>query len=263
MNLGMHNNPGHGAERSETIPLRKRGRFWTHEWASDQDYLIVRDVFDNDCYAMNRVAPYRKHEVVVDVGAHIGTFSVKAHERNPDARIIACEVCPENIPPLEANVGDFAEIYQGAVTYERDVVLMNSVFPGCVSTGGTIVTSDGRLSEEERAANPEFVSRYHADRRLVETCSIEDVIKRFGVDAIDILKLDCEGSEFSILENTTSLDRITMIVGEHHDWTRFDALCKRRFAGRGWHLTVLRGGQQGIFWLNRIENLERNGIILA
>jgi hypothetical protein len=66
-------------------------------------------------------------------------------------------------------------------------------------------------------------------------------------DEIDILKLDCEGSEFSILENTTMLDRIRVIVGEYHDKPRFEKLVAERFAD--WKLRILHEGEPGAFWL--------------
>jgi hypothetical protein len=67
------------------------------------------------------------------------------------------------------------------------------------------------------------------------------------VERIDILKLDCEGSEFSILGKTASLDRIGLIVGEYHGKEKFRQLIADRFAG--WELRVLRDGELGTFWL--------------
>jgi methyltransferase family protein/methyltransferase FkbM-like protein len=68
-----------------------------------------------------------------------------------------------------------------------------------------------------------------------------------GLERIDVLKLDCEGSEFSILDHTTSLDRIGAIVGEYHGRERFLELVARRFAD--WEFRILREGDIGTFWL--------------
>ena len=72
-------------------------------------------------------------------------------------------------------------------------------------------------------------------------------MRRYGFDYIDYLKLDCEGSEFSILGQTPSLDRIGMVVGEYHGREAFLALVRERFAG--WELRILRDGELGTFWL--------------
>lgn len=238
----------------EKLPLRRHGRFWLHDWASGQDWTIWEEVFFHDCYRLGAVRPYRSNEVIIDVGASVGAFCLKAHQRNPAARILAFEVCPENIPVLEANAGGFAEIRQAAVTYEKDVALLNAVFPDCCNTGGSIVANDQQVLADAD-------DRYRVDRRPITTVTLEEIIADYGIDRIDILKLDCEGSEFSILENTTSLSRIEMIVGEYHGVARFDDLCTRIFRP-DWHLTVLSGSEMGIFWLNRRRNLERNGVYL-
>jgi hypothetical protein len=50
------------------------------------------------------------------------------------------------------------------------------------------------------------------------------------------------------LENTTSLDRIGLIVGEYHGRERFLKLVADRFPS--WDLQTLKGGELGTFWLN-------------
>jgi FkbM family methyltransferase len=238
------------------VPLRKHGRFWVHDWASGQDWAIWEEVYFHDCYRLGAVEPYRKNEVIVDVGASVGAFCLKAKEHNPQAKIIAFEPCPENIPVLRANAGEFASIIQAAVTYEQNLSMLNAVFPNCTSTGGSIVTND-----DAALAAAATDGRYKIDRRPIQTFTLERIYDDFKIDRIDILKLDCEGSEFSILGNTTSLDRIEMIVGEYHGWTRFNELVTRVFRP-DWHLTIISGGELGIFWLNRWRNLERNGVYL-
>ena len=79
--------------------------------------------------------------IVVDVGAHIGCFASRFHRRNPLARILAVECCPENLAALRRNVGGFASVVQAAITYEQDVALLNAVFPDCDTTGGSILLS--------------------------------------------------------------------------------------------------------------------------
>jgi FkbM family methyltransferase len=191
--------------------------------------------------------------VVVDVGAHIGCFCRRFHERNPLARIIAVECCPENIAALQKNVGRIATIVQAAVTYEKDVALLNAVFPNCVTTGGSTLVSRKTLEQKVAAEqlpteqNGNADKQYWADFRTVQTVSLEEILEKYGLDRIDFLKLDCEGSEFSILENTTILDRIGIILGEYHGREKFLQLIQERFAG--WDLRILKDGELGLFWL--------------
>jgi FkbM family methyltransferase len=232
--------------------LVRTRNFWIRNNNAEQDLVVVQDIAEQDSYHIGELPMPRP--VVVDVGAHIGCFSRKFHERNPLARVIAVECCPENIAALRKNVGAFATVLQAAVTYEKDVALMNAVFPNCVTTGGSTIVPRQELGSKvaagelptEQAGNPD--QQYWADFRPVETVTLEEILAKHGVDRIDFLKLDCEGSEFSILRNTTILDRIGVIVGEYHGKARFDALIAERFAG--WALRILKDGELGNFWLS-------------
>ncbi len=157
------------------------------------------------------------------MSARTSAVSRRFHDRNPLARIIAVECCPENIAALRKNVGQIATVVQAAVTYEPDVALLNAVFPNCVTTGGSTIIPRQNLQEKLAAgalpANADGVTNaeYWADLRPIETVTLEQLAEKYGLERIDFLKLDCEGSEFSILQNTTMLERIGVIVGEYHD----------------------------------------------
>jgi FkbM family methyltransferase len=230
--------------------VRVRG-YWVRPETAEQDLVVVQDIAEQDSYRIDELP--MPQPVVVDVGAHIGCFSKRLHQRNPLARIIAVECCPENLDVLRKNVGGFATVVQAAVTYETDVALLNAVYPGCVTTGGSTLIGRAemqrRLEAGEVAVRPggEMPSEYWADFRPVETLTLEALMERYELERIDFLKLDCEGSEFSILRHTPSLDRIGVIVGEYHDREAFLDLVRERFAD--WELRILRDGELGTFWL--------------
>ena len=46
--------------------------------------------------------------------------------------------------------------------------------------------------------------------------SIDNVYKRFGVDYLDIVKMDCEGSEWEILEKKEIFKKVKFITMEYH-----------------------------------------------
>jgi FkbM family methyltransferase len=225
--------------------------YWVRADNAEQDLVVVRDIAEEDSYRVEEVPMPRP--VVVDVGAHIGCFSKRLHQRNPLARIVAVECCPENVAALSKNVGAFATVVQAAVTYEREVALLNAVYPGCISTGGSTVIGRDELRLQVEAgsvaARPgrEMPSEYWADFRPVVAVTLEQLMERYRLERIDFLKLDCEGSEFSILRHTPSLDRIGLIMGEYHGKQAFMDLVRERFAG--WELRVIRDGELGTFWL--------------
>jgi FkbM family methyltransferase len=225
--------------------------FWIRTDNAAQDLVVVQDVAEQDCYRVEELP--MALPVVVDVGAHIGCFAARLHRRNPLARILAVECCPENLAALRRNVGGFATVIQAAVTYEPDVALLNAVFPGCDTTGGSIVLPRSELEHKVRsgslAAGGADAGHYWADFRPVRTLTLEQLLAEHGLDHIDVLKLDCEGSEFSILGKTTLLDRIGVIVGEYHGKEAFLRLVAERFGG--WELRIVKDGELGLFWLAR------------
>jgi FkbM family methyltransferase len=239
------------ADLTRAPGLRYVRGHWIRNDNVDQDLTIVGDVYEDDCYQVRTLPPAR--EVVVDVGACLGSFAKLVHERNPTALVIACECCPENVPLLRRNVGGFAQVVEAAVTYERDVALLNAVYPHCASTGGSTVVS--REAVEQYASGPQqqpgllldgAKREYWADLRPLATVTLEGLCRRFGVDHIDLLKLDCEGSEFSILEHCDR-SRIHRVVGEYHGWERFQALIAAQYSN--WQLEILRPGDLGLFRL--------------
>lgn len=215
--------------------------FWVRQDNVEQDLVVVHDVYHDDSYRtclLSNAGP----QVVVDIGAHIGCFAKLWHERNPQARIICVEACPENIDALRANVGDFAEIVQAACTYEPEpVALLNAVRPNCESTGGSVVVP---CSEMETTPLRQEGYKYWSDLRELPKVTLEELMQRFGFDRIDVLKLDCEGSEYSILGHTSSLERIRTIVGEYHVRSRWEAFRQQRM--NGWDYGhMYDGGENG------------------
>jgi FkbM family methyltransferase len=213
-----------GARAAGHERLRRIGEFWIRAENAAQDMVIIRDIFEEDAYRTEVIAErIRAAQFAVDIGAHIGAFAARVHALNPDCKIICCECCPENIPALRRNVGAFATVVEAACSYERGPLkLMNSYSPNCRSTGGSTVLR----AEEENPAD-----RQYRAEPLERITTLEQLMWPWHFDHIDILKLDCEGSEFSILGNTPSLGRIAFILGEYHGRDRWEKLLADRFAG--------------------------------
>lgn len=181
-----------------------------------QDLVIVNDVYHEDCYKL-RIIPQviENAKVVVDIGAHIGTFARLVHSLNPAAKIICVEACPENLEALRANAGAFAHIVPAACVYdERELALANSVRPNCTTTGGSKLVPVEDIGIEGQG-------EYWPDRRPITKVTLEQLGKQFDFDTIDLLKLDCEGSEYSILGNC-DLAKVRFVVGEYHGQNRWD-----------------------------------------
>jgi FkbM family methyltransferase len=236
-----------GARVPRTQDLVSFGGFWVRSDNISQDLLIVRDVYDNDAYRTElQLSMLKSAEVIVDVGAHIGSFARLCHERNPHARIICIEACPDNLEALRMNVGMFAEVVHAACTYETEPMgLLNAIRPNCESTGSSVVVPLSELESYPTSIGEYRVSR---DRRFLPTITLEEVMLQYGCKRINLLKLDCEGCEISILDKTPSLDRIDFIMGEYHNDEKWEELRGRRL-GTWDYGHMCASGTSGVFHL--------------
>lgn len=206
--------------------------FWIRKSNADQDLVIVRDVYFGDAYRTKTLPSneWNNEQFVVDVGACFGAFASLVHKLNPRAKIVCIEACPDNIPVLQANVGKFADIVTSACTYEEDeLALLNAVRQNCESTGGSIVVKKSDILHAPKQTG----YQYWHDHRPIEKVTLEEVMRKHGKSEIDLLKLDCEGSEYSILGNTPSFSKIRYVVGEYHDEAKwFSFMQQERFQKR-------------------------------
>jgi FkbM family methyltransferase len=153
---------------------------------------------------------------------------------------------------LTANVGAFADVVHAACTYETEpLALLNSVADNCISTGGSRVIPASDLPAKEVLQDDCLA--YWPDRRSLPTVTLEELMDRFGLHRIDVLKLDCEGSEYSILSQCrdATLNCTGIVLGEYHGSARFRKLLADRFAD--WQCRVgppdRYGNDGGPFWL--------------
>jgi FkbM family methyltransferase len=169
------------------------------------DSAILREVLERDVYGVREVndAP----SLVVDLGAHIGGFSILAASAWPSARIIACEADPENFALLKRNLAGLrnVESIQAAVVAENvSEIEFNMVVDKAAhnSGGGSCVRDE-----------PGTV------KRRVPALSVEKLWNQRSLGVCNLLKLDCEGCEVQILRALAKarlLKGIQLIVGEWH-----------------------------------------------
>ncbi len=147
-----------------------------HHRVSDGD--IFDEVLQRDQYLRERTVP--RVGTIVDVGAHIGFFSLMAARLASAARVIAFEPEPGNFELLSKNIARNAV---ANVTAVRRAVWSRK-------EGLTLGIQDWNSG-----AHSAFLGG--SSLQTVECTTMEDLLAELGT--IDLLKLDCEGAEFPIL----------------------------------------------------------------
>lgn len=142
-------------------------------------------------------------KTIVDVGAHIGLFSLYCHTLNSNVKIIALEPEPNNLKRL-AEILKLNKIFK--------VKILPIALAGETGKAQLILASDSHnhhLGDLE--ATGEGIE--------VKTTNLSDLKKQFKIKQIDVLKMDIEGGEFTTVDNWQLADfaSIKTLILEYHE----------------------------------------------
>jgi FkbM family methyltransferase len=170
------------------------------------DRFAVYETLVRDNYA-KALATLRPGATVIDVGANIGCFTVKAGRRAGErGLVVAIEPEPDNYSQIERNIclNDLGNVEivgcalagaSGSRTFAKgSSALFGSLY-------GEV---DGRASGIGRVT--------------VDVMTLAEICDWYRCDRVDLLKLDCEGAEYEIMLNLPGqfLRCIRRIVAELH-----------------------------------------------
>jgi FkbM family methyltransferase len=178
--------------------------------------------------------------LVVDIGAHVGSFALRVHEVFPLAEFICCEPDPEAFKLLSYNLmtnGVPAKLHQVAVTDRTGVAALYRSQPGAPTN--RVADKPGNTTCE------------------VRSLSLGELMLTVDRD-IALMKLDCEGSEYRIVRGSS--DRawapVQRIVMERHPaGAQEQAALRRRLGDLGFRTIrqTLLGPDCELIWLSRVD----------
>ncbi len=169
----------------------------------------VVEIWGNQPYTERFYAP-RNGDVILDVGANIGLFSVWIAQRAPSARVLAFEPFPQNFAALQTNL---AACVHDVRSYPFAVGPVAGV--GCMRDGG------------RRSLDHELLPAVNGSENTTRIVTLEEAVELAGASQIDLLKMDIEGSEHDIFAAPLSrvlLRRFRRIAIEYHEHRRAGTL---------------------------------------
>ncbi len=177
------------------------------------DVLVYRQIFiDNDYLFLTEKQP----DFIVDAGANTGLASIYFANKYPNSKIVAIEPEQSNFELLTTNVKPYPNIIPLQAALWCQSGELNLVDPGFGEWGFITDVQD----------SPE--------RLLGRTChtvkavTIVDILTKFNIDKIDILKIDIEGAEREVFRDTSAwIERVNSIIIELHE--RLKVGCNRSF----------------------------------
>lgn len=153
---------------------------------------------------------------VLDAGANAGYASVWFAQRYPEATVIAIEPDEGNLALLRQNTAHLPQVSVIAAALMAFDGVANMIDPQEGPWAIRVQPGDASWSDG-------------LDRGSVPCVSIPSVLDAAGLDVLDLLKLDIEGSELEVLGDSAAwLPRVNSMVAELHD--RFRPGCTEAFA---------------------------------
>ena len=135
----------------------------------------------------------QRSEVIFDVGANVGIYSLAAISANPGAKLHAFEPTPEIAEQLRRTK---------ALNALTNLVIAETAV--CDTSGqARLVRCDGG----EGNGGMNFIVEIDSvsDSDLVESTSLDDYCRRNGIDRIDLMKVDVQGFEPDVLRGASDL----------------------------------------------------------
>lgn len=172
--------------RNDNRAFLRTGRFGQFDIAfrpDTADESVLEHSFDSDIF-FPPVHEYQPsdNDVIIDIGAHIGTFSLLAASRNSSITVHAIEACRETFDFLRINIAlnkaDRIKPHHLALSDKK----------------GTC-----RLHYDSGNWGHSIVSELSSDGETTTTDTLANFFGANGISHCNFMKLNCEGAEFPIL----------------------------------------------------------------
>ena len=189
---------------------------------------------------------FRDFKTIVDIGANMGSFAIYAARCCPDAKIYCYEPHPENFKFLMQNI------------------VVNSLEQRLKAVQSAVAATSGeRTFGLGESPTHSLVGAESGSTGSVACTTLTEIFSLHHLDTIDLLKINCEGAEYEILESCPAADfrRISNIRLEYHDLDdeRNGRSIARLLEKRGYRIQrytryIERSGlfkQSGFIWADR------------
>ena len=162
----------------------------------------------SDLWVFDQIFLYKEMETdfgqdvayIIDAGANIGLTSAYLANRFPNAQILALEVDQQNFELLAANTLPYPGV--------------TPLLKGLWHRGANLVIDN----PEDYAWAFTVSEAGEKGSSTVEGISVADLLRDFGWERVDLLKMDIEGAELEVLSRGTEewFDRVRVLAVEFH-----------------------------------------------
>ncbi len=191
-------------------PIRLRGGLTIHHSPEDDTVNLFREIFIDRCYTRNGFYDPAPGDLVVDLGANIGIFTLFLQWMAPGLRVHSFEPGAETRRRLAENLR--------SNNLEQAVAL----HPFAIADGPKMLElKSARLAAQRSLFASEFTGD-DAESESVECIGLDQAVSFAGDGRIQLLKIDIEGAEIEAMgaASPETWARVDRVAAEYHDRVR-------------------------------------------
>jgi len=172
-------------------------------YRDNQDYAICYEMFFEKKPEILLETFKEANNTIIDIGAHLGSFVFLVRAYNQQVPIFAYEAEKNNFNLLKKNI--------------TENNLNCKIF--CLAVSDK--TGNAFLNLSQKQQNHSLLTPFFSTNKQekVKTISLKNIFTEHKIKTCDLLKLDCEGAEFAILQSAPLeiLKKIKNIFLEYHE----------------------------------------------
>lgn len=190
-----------------THKLMDENRTYAFFWKGDYDHYFLGHQFE-EIFKARIYKPYledKKDPVVLDIGGNIGLFSLYAAKYAK--QVYTVEPDPELVELINQQIV-FNET-KNVKVIQKAIYIEDSPFPFYRNPNRTM------NSLHQAVAHSDFPPI------TVQAVTLETLFKEEGIEHVDLMKLDIEGTEIEVLSSLgfkKVADKVDVVVTERHNW---------------------------------------------
>ena len=173
--------------------------------------MTMRTATQREAFRVQRELIPIKEPVILDIGAHVGNIAVRYRGWFPLCKLYCFEPFPQSFQALSHNTAadPLTFCYQSAMSDNNGSAVLNSNVSA--PTNSLLKTDEGSTSYWGEGLL-DTISQVEVSTTTVDTFCLET-----GISHIDIMKMDVQGAEFSVLagaKDSLANKRISLIYTE-------------------------------------------------
>lgn len=176
---------------------------------------LIPEIFSDNYKVLAHNIEFKQGDVILDVGANEGVFSIMMSKIYPQTRIIALEPVPRTFKTLSENI---------ALNHCTNIQVVE-IGAGRNGDGGHAL-----FVSKDYSGGSTSLCTYNPDHHIkteVKILPLDDIFEQFNISQCKLMKMDIEGMEYEALYFSNVLPRTEFMAAEFHMNRRLEFASRR------------------------------------